>query len=212
LLLDFGSVYEDALAFVPTSFSTDTGDTVYAGQRTTGLGRLDSERDPITQSWNAAVNDEGILADRITDGILNSTTGQVIDTLPLCDATVRGQLQTYLFGDLRSRCGRHNGAIDTEDQDGDAKLDSVVGVKTREDFVRFVFPIGDERYYVRDGVMFPDPAGGASGWRLYRIPFRTDTLLQGQPNLRQIQSLRLTVVVPPTVPAGAPDPQIYFAL
>src|SRR2546428_3582052 len=59
--------------------------------------------------------------------------------------------------------------------------------------------------------MTPDPAGGQAGWRLYRIPFRTDTLLQGQPNLRQIQALRLTVIAPPTLGGGA-DPQVVFAL
>src|SRR5256712_13591118 len=83
----------------------------------------------------------------------------------------RGALPAYAFGDLRSRCGRHNGAVDTEDQDGDFLLDSLAGVKTREDFVRFVFPIGDDRSFVRDGGMvavrdsFRNP-DGASGWRL----------------------------------------------
>lgn len=216
LLLDFGSVYEDALAFVPDSFTTDaSGDTTYYGRRAVGRGRLDSERDPLTHSWNAVLNDEGILSDRVTDGIENATTGQIIDTLPLCDASVNGTLALRFFGDPRSRCGRHNGAIDTEDQDGDFQLDSVVGVKREEDFVRFVFPIGDDKYYVRDGGMVPvSPAqgGGAAGWRLYRIPFRTDTMMIGEPNLRQIQSLRITIVAPETAPPGAPEPQVFFGL
>src|SRR5207247_4331 len=53
---------------------------------------------------------------------------------------------------------------------------------------------------------------GASGWRLYRIPFRTDTIMQGTPSLRQVQSLRLTVVAPHTAPPGQPDPQLFFGL
>ncbi|HEX9279266.1 MAG TPA: cell surface protein SprA [Gemmatimonadales bacterium] len=210
VLLDFGAVFEDALAFEPDSFTVVNGDTTYYGQRPVGAGRLDSERDPVTRSWNAAIDDQGVLGDRVTNGIKNATTGQVIDTLPLCSATRNGQLQAYLLGDLRSRCGRRNGAVDTEDLDGDFLLDSVAGVRTSESFVRFVFPIGDDRYFVRDGGMIADPAGGLAGWRLYRIPFRTDTLLQGQPNLRQIQALRITVIAPPTASGGA-DPQVVFA-
>ncbi|OLB55890.1 MAG: cell surface protein SprA [Gemmatimonadetes bacterium 13_2_20CM_2_69_23] len=217
LVLDFGSVFEDALAWVPDAFRAGpAGDTTYYGRRYVGLGRLDTERDPITHSWNAVINDEGILADRVTDGIVDSTTGAVRDTLPLCSATQHGLLQTFFFGDLRSRCGRHNGFVDTEDLDGDFRLDSVAGVRTVEGFVRFVFPIGDERFYVRDGAMLPAFTNGlpdgTSGWRLYRIPFRTDTIQVGRADLRQIQSLRVTVVAPHTAGPNQPDPQVYFGL
>ncbi|MFN2569997.1 MAG: cell surface protein SprA [Gemmatimonadales bacterium] len=214
VLFDFGSVFEDALAFVPRSFTVSpSGDTTYFGIRRAGEGRLDSERDPRTQTWSATINDEGILSDRVVDGIYDSTRAALIDTLPLCSATEDGQLVPFGFGDVRSRCGRHNGAVDTEDQDGDFALDSISGVKTTENFVRYVFPIGDERYYVRDGGMLPDAAsGGTAGWRLYRIPFRSDTLNIGAPNLRQVQTLRITVVAPVTTPPGTPAPQVYFAL
>jgi len=213
ILFDFGSVFEDALAFVPDSFTVDaSGDTTYYGIRRAGEGRLDTERDPRTRTWSATLNDEGILSDRVVDGIKNATSGVVVDTLPLCSATEHGQLVPYGVGDLRSRCGRHNGFVDTEDQDGDFALDSLTGVKTSESFVRYVFPIGDDRTYVRDGKMTPDPAGGSAGWRLYRIPFRTDTLRIGEPNLRQVQALRITIVTPATVAPGQPEPQVYFAL
>jgi len=215
VMFDFGSVFEDALAFVPDSFTVNGGDTTYFGVRVAGAGRLDSERDPVTHAWNAATDDEGILTDRVVDGIRNATTGELIETLPLCSATVNGQLLSRAFGDPLSRCGRHNGAVDTEDQDGDAKLDVSVGVRNQEDFFRFVFQVGDDRYFVRDGGMIAAPAGqggGASGWRLYRIPFRTDTLQVGAPNLRQVQALRLTVLAPETAAQGEPDPQVYFAL
>src|SRR5207249_5904837 len=65
------------------------------------------------------------------------------DALPICSATDNGQLVPYALGDIRSRCGRHNNAVDTEDQDGDFVLDSVAGVRTSESFVRYAFPIGD---------------------------------------------------------------------
>jgi motility/secretion related protein SprA len=212
VMFDFGSVFEDALAIVPRSFTVSpAGDTTYYEIRETGAGRLDSERDPRTQTWSATINDEGILSDRVVDGIYDSTKAAVIDTLPLCSLTDKGEIIPFVFGDVRSRCGRHNGVADTEDQDGDFALDSVSGVKTSESFVRFAFPIGDERYYVRDGGMLPDPAGGSAGWRLYRIPFRIDTLQIGTPNLRQVQALRITVVTPATGIPG-PAPQVYFAL
>ena len=217
LLLDFGSVFEDALAFVPETLHVTQGDTTYSGHRAVGEGRLDTEAEPITHSWNAAIDDEGILSDRVVDGIWGAEQGRQIDTLPLCSATVGGGLSRYSFGDLRSRCGRHNGAIDTEDLDGDFQLDSAAGVRTAESFVRYVFPIGDDRVYVRDGGMtaVSDSLGnpdGAAGWRLYRIPFRADTLVQGTPSLRQVQSLRITVVAPRTAPPGQPDPQVFFGL
>jgi hypothetical protein len=213
VLFDFGSLFEDALAFEPAAFKVDAaGDTTYVGVRRAGEGRLDTERDPRTNTWSATINDEGILSDRVVDGIVDSTQGSVRDTLPLCSATEHGQLVPYAFGDIRSRCGRHNGAVDTEDQDGDFALDSVTGVKTSENFVRYVFRVGDERYFVRNGKLIPDPAGGEAGWRLYRIPFRTDSLQIGTPNLRQVQAVRLTIVAPATVAPGQPDPQVYFAL
>src|SRR5256886_15184720 len=85
------------------------------------------------------------------------------------------------------------------------------------DALPILFPIGDDGFFVRDGAMVPavDAQGrpdGAAGWRLYRIPFRTDTITQGALSLRQIQSVRLTIVAPQTAPPGAPSPQVFFGL
>jgi hypothetical protein len=221
LLVDLGSTFEDAVAWVPRYFAVSPqGDTTWYGQRFVGLGRLDTERDPRTLAWNAQVDDEGILSDRVIaadSGIDDSTAGAArvhYDTVALCSATEAGHITPFSFGDLRSRCGRHNGFLDTEDQDGDNQLDSATGVKANENFVRFVFPVGDDRYYVRDGGMVPvkDSAGnpdGAAGWRLYRIPFHQDTIQVGSPNLRQVQTIRLTIVAPE---GAEPDPQIFFGL
>ena len=218
LLLDFGSVFEDAAAFVPETLTVSPqGDTTYAGRREAGRGGLNTESEALTRSWSAAVNDVGILSDRVVDGIWDAGKGSGVDTLPLCSAATNGALTSYAFGDLRSRCGRNNDAIDSEDLDGDFQLDSAAGVRTAESFVRYVFPIGDDALYVRDGGMVPvlDSLGnldGSAGWRLYRIPFRTDTLLQGTPSPRQVQALRITVVAPQTAPPGQPDPQVFFGL
>src|SRR5437879_45436 len=171
VLLDFGSVFEDALAFVPTSFSVrPTGDTTYSGIRETGLGRLDSERDPRTQTWSATINDEGILSDRVVDGIYDSTRAALIDTLPLCSLTEDGQLIPFVFGDVRSRCGRHNGVVDTEDQDGDFALDSVSGVKTSENFVRYVFPMATTSITCATAACYPIPTAGRRGGACTAFP------------------------------------------
>src|SRR5207247_1253558 len=98
-----------------------------------------------------------------------------------------------------------NNAVYTEDQDGDFVLDSTAGVRTAESFVRYVFAIGDTRYFVRDG-----GTKAGAGWRLYRIPFRTDSLQVGAPSLRQVQSLRITVVA--AAPAGGSEQALPFAL
>src|SRR6266702_3275058 len=84
LLLDFGSVFEDAFAFVPETVTVaPPGDTTYSGYRRAGVGRLDTEAESLTHSWSAAIDDEGILSDRVTDGIWDATRGALVDTLPL---------------------------------------------------------------------------------------------------------------------------------
>lgn len=208
LLLDFGSVFEDGIALVPDAYRVEAGgDTTYSGVRLAGRGRLDTERDPVTRAWNAELHDTGILSDRIVDGITNLDTGGQQDTLALCSASSGGALRQFAFGDLRSRCGRRNSAVDTEDLDGDFLLDSLAGARLREDFVRYVLPIGGDQYYVRDGGMV-----SGAGWRLYRIPFRSDTIMVGQPNPRQVQALRMTLVAPQLVAPGTPDPQLFLGL
>ena len=210
LALDFGRLYEDAVDLQPLRFqATGQGDTVFSGRRRAGEGRLDTERDTLTGSSNAARNDNGILGD-VADSILNTTTGQMEHQLPLCQSELGRGLVVYSWGDLREHCTRRNGQADSEDLNGDGHLDTLV-TAVPESFVRYVFPIGDDRYFVREG----GSAAGADStsvgrWRLYRLPFRSDTLQVGLPNIRLVQALRLTLVVPPAV--GDPERSVYFAL
>jgi hypothetical protein len=211
LLFDFGKVYEDAVDFVPTSFQvTAQGDTIYSGRRRIGEGRLDTERDTLTNAWNAINNDNGILG-AVADSIFDENTGQYVHDMPLCTSDLATRLTAYPWGDPQARCTRHNGTPDTEDLDGDGHLDSLVAAPS-ESYFRYVFPLGDSTYFVRGGG--PVDASGnvdsSSGrWRLYRIPFRADTFQVGSPDIRQVRSLRLTVVVPER--AGA-EPPIRFGL
>ena len=205
LAFDFGRVFEDAVDFVPTSFATvPGGDTVFTGRRRIREGRLDTERDTLAGSWNALINDTGILGD-LADSIFNATTGTWVHDMPLCESKLGRGLSVGPWGDQRTRCTRHNGNPDTEDLDNDGHLDSTVAAVT-ENYFRYVFRLGDTTYFVRNG----GPRNTSDGqWRLYRIPFRSDTTQVGLPDIRQIRSVRLTVITPDQ-PGG--EQPMYFAL
>ena len=194
LVFDFGTIFEDAVAFGPDALSVSGSDTVFTGFQFIGQGRLDTERDTLTNVFNASVNDVGIHGDLLPT-VINSTTGETIADLPLCELGLTGGLPVFPLGDLGARCTRRNGIPDTEDLDGDTRLDVTVG-RGSEDVLRYVFPVGDDRFFVRTGGSIIDGRGRRLTWRLYRIPFREDTLQIGTPNIRQIESLRLTIVAP----------------
>lgn len=207
LVLDFGTVFEDAVDFAPTEFRSAGSDTTFTGARAVGVGRLDTEKDTLTNVFNALVDDVGIRGD-LVDTIVNAVTGAVVTDLPLCDLGGATRLTVFPRGDLRAGCTRRNGRLDTEDLDGDNRLDVTAGT-VQEDLLRFVFRMGDPRYYVRDGVTRLDERGRPETWRLYRIPFRSDTLQIGRPNPRQVRALRLTVVAPDQ---GGAEEDLFFVL
>ena len=184
LALDFGTVYEDAVDFQPTQFEvTAQGDTVYSGRQRSREGRLQTERDTITGAWNATINDTGVFGD-VADSIYNATTGVMEHGVPLCESALGHGLVAYTWGDLREHCTRHNGQADGDDLNGDGHLDTLV-TAFPESYFRYVFPIGDDRYFVRDGGAVVGSDSSVVGrWRLYRIPFHSDTLQVGAPNIR----------------------------
>jgi hypothetical protein len=194
LVLDFGTVLEDAVDFLPTEFTVAGSDTTFAGRRRAGEGRLDTERDTLTNTFNAALDDTGILGD-VADSIRDAAADTVVRDLPLCESELGRQLVVYGWGSLRVHCTRRNGTVDSEDLDNDGHLDTLVAATT-EAVVRYVFPIGDDRFFVRDGGRLEAADTVAFQWRLYRIPFRSDTVQIGTPNLRLVRSLRMTVVAP----------------
>lgn len=199
LLLDLGSVDEDALAVAPESLLVAGTDSLFTGRQYVGEGRLDTERRP-NGIFNAAVDDIGILGDRPT---LATADGATLDRFELCQLTLGTSVPVFPWGDLSSRCSAGNGSLDTEDLDGDNALNARGG---NDNVFRYVVDLQDGRYFVRDGVV--DPATGA-GWRLYRVPIRTPDATLGTPNLRLIQQLRMTLVAPDQ---GAADLVARFAL
>lgn len=194
LVIDFGTVLEDAVAFAPTEFRVQDADTTFTGLQFVGAGELDSERDLTTNAFNAVVDDLGIHGD-LVPSIVNATTGETVTDLPLCEQGFTASLPVFPLGSLRARCTRRNGVMDTEDLNGDNRLDVNLGT-AGEDLVRYVVPVGDPDIVVRTGLTVTDVDDRTWTWRLYRVPFRRDTLEIGTPNLRQVRSLRVTMVTP----------------
>jgi hypothetical protein len=189
LALDFGDVLEDATDFSPdTVLEVAPGDSTFTGRHRIGLATLDTERRD-NGVWNAALDDVGILGDVVQGAV--DASGQPVDPFPACEQVVGAVTVIYAWGDTRAGCTRRNGALDTEDLDGDNRLDITVG-RSEENFVRFVLPLGDDRFVVRDG---------GEGWKLYRVPTRSDTTVTiGTPTPQRIRSVRLSLV------AGEPAP------
>jgi hypothetical protein len=201
-VLDFGTVYEDAVDFQPTEFTVSGADTTYTGRRRSGEGRLDTERDTLTATFNAALDDNGILGD-VADSILNADVDTVAREMPLCTSLLGQGLTVYDWGSTQPHCTRRNGLTDSEDLDNDQHLDTLV-MSRQEDHLRFVWRIIDDRYFVRTGGVIP----GMGTWKLYRVPFRLAAEQVGAPDVRRIRALRLAV----TAPSAVAESTVYFAV
>ncbi|MBI1723365.1 MAG: cell surface protein SprA [Gemmatimonadetes bacterium] len=201
IALDFGTVFEDAVDFLPTEFQVSGRDTVYTGRRRAGEGRLDTERNTLTNAFNAALDDNGILGD-VADTIRNEASELVRD-LPICRSLQGRSLVVYDWGNLAVHCTRRNGTVDTEDLDNDQNLDTLIR-KQEENYFRYVFRLRDSPYFVRPGGAV---AGGT--WKLYRIPFRAATDTVGDPKIGRIQALRMTMIVPESQEA---EQRVFLAL
>ncbi len=204
LVLDFGTVSEDALALAPDSIAAAGADTVFTGRQYVGEGRLDTERSSF-DIFDAQVDDIGILGDR-PDLLVDASTGEPIEELALCERVLGTAVPVFPWGDLSGRCSRGNGSLDTEDLNGDNVLNAA---GANESVFRYVVSLSPgDKYFVRNGRLAAD--GTPSGWQLYRIPIRTPDVTIGTPNLRLIQHLRVTAVA--AADAGQPDIVARFAL
>ncbi len=192
LVIDLGTVNEDAVGIAPTALVTTGSDTVFTGRQLVGQGKLDTERgaDGI---FNASTDDIGILGDRPDTIAVN---GEQVEQLPLCQRLLTAQVLVFPWGDLSSRCSNGNGVLDTEDLNGDNLLNAT---GAGESVMRYVVPIGDSTYIVPGrGLQIMDAGGRPAGFVLYRIPLRSDAAISlGAPNLRLVQHLRVTFVAPP---------------
>jgi hypothetical protein len=199
LVLDLGTVSEDAVAAAPESLTVAGTDSVFTGRQFIGLGRLDTEREP-TGIYNAAEDDNGILGDRPDQLIVN---GAPLLQPALCKQQLSSTVNLLPWGDLGERCGNGNGVLDAEDLDGDNQLDAT---GSAENTFRWVVDLRGTTspYFVRDGVQ-----SSQTGWRLYRIPLRSPEFQLGAPNIRLVKHLRITVVGQPD--NNGPDLRARFA-
>ncbi|MDZ4258005.1 MAG: hypothetical protein U0994_05110 [Gemmatimonadales bacterium] len=205
LMIDLGTVSEDALVMAPERFTVNGLDTVFTGRQFLGVGQLDTERSP-NGTFNATTDDIGILADRPTMELPDGSFGEVI----LCRQVLSNAVAIFPWGDLGARCGAGNGVLDTEDLDGDLLLNSR---GPNEDAFRYIVDLTDPRFRVRTGVIGardPQDSTRFAGWTLYRVPLREPDLLIGQPNIRLAKHLRFTMLTPPD--NGEADPVVRFAL
>ncbi|HEU4681863.1 MAG TPA: hypothetical protein VFS51_08965, partial [Gemmatimonadales bacterium] len=205
LVLDLGTVDEDAIGIAPDTITLSGTDTAFAGRQLVGVGTLDTERSRI-DVFNAEVDDIGILGDR-PEQLVDAVSGEALFDVPLCERILGNRVQVFPWGDLSSRCSRGNGTLDSEDLNGDNVLNAS---GSSENVFRYIVSLrpGD-KYYVRDGRSVSND-GQVSKWELYRIPIRTPDRTVGTPNLRLIQHLRMTVIAAQDV--GLPDVVARFGL
>lgn len=204
LVIDLGSVSEDALSLAPTALAVTGTDSSYTGRQYVGSGIINSERSE-TGTFNATTDDIGILGDR---PVLAVPSGD-FQVVPLCRRQLSNMVEIFPWGDLGARCTRGNGVLDTEDLNGDLLLDAR---GPGDDVFRYVVDLNDPKYLVRTGVQAADPTDSTriAGWTLYRVPLRDVDRTIGQPNIRLIKQMRVTLATPPD--NGEPDPVIRFAL
>jgi hypothetical protein len=205
LVVDLGTVSEDALALAPDTFAVNGADTSYSGRQYVGQGLLDTERSDIG-IFNAAVDDIGILGDRPAS-LFQAGVGPVPDPPPLCQQVLGSSVPVFPWGDLSSRCTNGNGALDTEDLNGDGVLDAS---GPNENVFRYIVDFAADSFFVRNGATSTDAQGRTATWKLYRIPIRRPSVTLNTPSLRLVQHLRLTLVTPPD--NGQPDVIARIAL
>ncbi|HEX6104935.1 MAG TPA: hypothetical protein VFZ26_05085 [Gemmatimonadales bacterium] len=200
LVLDLGTVSEDALAIAPDTLVAAGADTLFTGRQYVGVGRLDTERG-ASGIFNAEVDDVGILGD-FPDEMFEAGEGP-IGAFPLCSRVLGSVVPVFPWGDLSGRCTRGNGVLDTEDLDGDLLLNQGAPL-VNENVFRYVVDLAADKYFVREGVRTaPDAQGRTAVWKLYRVPIRTPDAVINTPTLRLVQHLRLTFATAPD--NGQPD-------
>lgn len=203
LVIDLGTVNEDAVALAPDTMTVSGADTLFTGRQSVGTGELDTERSDVG-IFNAEVDDVGILGDLPP---IFQIPGGPIGELPLCARTLGSVVDLFRWGDLSARCTRGNGVLDSEDLDGDQLLNAA---GSGEDVFRYVVDLARGDFYVRDGVTTRDSQGRTATWRLYRVPLREPTRVINTPTLRLVKHMRITYATPPD--AGQPDVIARLAL
>ncbi len=215
VVIDFGDVSENSIAFAPDTLTTRVRvvsdgaggtrqvlDSTFTGRRLVGFDRLDSERDTITRSFDAARNDTGIPGD-VADTLVRVSASGEPDTLlnaPLC---TRGRESVLDLGDPRVDCTVGNRRLNEEDLDLDGFLNLSSTSATGERLLRYVVDLSDPTTYAHVGQCYRSvvdttgtlrPTRGSACWVQVRVPFNSPTARINDPLVRRIKSVRITVV------------------
>ncbi|MES2177618.1 MAG: cell surface protein SprA [Gemmatimonadota bacterium] len=200
LIFDLGDISENRIAFAPESLTVRSGavaDSLFRGKRFQGLDTLDTERDPISRAFNAAVNDRGLPGDVVDTLVVDNGSG-VIRTFktPMCTGISRELLR---LGDSRANCTIGNNRLDEEDIDLDGVLNLPTIARDGEKLTRFIVDLGDKTRWVRFGGSFRQQIDSAGAirtlqWVMVRVPFRTADDTLNAVLLRKVRALRVTMV------------------
>ncbi|HEX4934650.1 MAG TPA: cell surface protein SprA, partial [Gemmatimonadaceae bacterium] len=201
LVLDFGDVSENSVAFAPETLSVQGGDSTWRGRKLQGYNRLGSERDPFSRAFNADVNDRGLPGDVVDSVIVfGGTPPFTAYDVPVCSL---GRGFSRALGDAQDDCTVRNGRLDEEDIDQDNALNFTARERELERVRRFIVDLSNPRSYARIGrcgVTVGDvngavPAAARLCWVQVRLPFNApDDSTGGGPLIRRVRALRLTVV------------------
>jgi cell surface protein SprA len=201
LVIDIGDVSENSVTFSPDTLILDRSGATpsvagYRGKQFQGVDVLDSERDPFTRAFDAAVNDLGLPGDRAaTIRVRDASSGITIDSsdVPVC----RADRTARRLGDSRVNCTVQNDRLDEEDID----LDNVLNFpRTGERVLRFPVDLSDPDNYSRVGgcIRSTDPrnrSGVPLCWVKVRVPISApEANTIEKPLLRRMKTLRLTIV------------------
>ena len=208
LVFDFGDVSENSVTFGPDTLfirKNPSGgvDTTYRGKRIQGLDRLDSERDPFSRAFNAAINDNGLAGD-IVDSLIvvSDVSGTLTESLVRFGRTCKGGYGLrQVLGDTRPNCTVNNNKLDDEDIDADNVLNLTSAERDQERWQRYIVNLADTARFTRTGKCGPPPqfvgqpaTGGQVCWVLFRIPFKPADDSLGRPLLRRAHALRITMI------------------
>ncbi|HEX2723176.1 MAG TPA: cell surface protein SprA, partial [Gemmatimonadaceae bacterium] len=211
LMLDFGDVSENSVAFAPDTVTVrrvpgeaSALDTTYTGRQLQGFDRLDSERDFFSRAFNVGVNDNGLAGD--VAGAINFVNDTLPGIPPLVTQignfpTCRGGYSLIrILGDSRTDCTVANNRLDEEDIDGDNVLNLTGKERNSEQLRRYIVNLADSGTYTRIGRCAPSgrivvgPPQEEVCWVLIRVPFRNADDSLGAPLLRRMRALRITMI------------------
>ncbi|HEY4129598.1 MAG TPA: cell surface protein SprA, partial [Gemmatimonadaceae bacterium] len=204
LILDFGDVSENSVAFAPETLtvrrnSNGVVDTLFSGRRLQGFDSLNTERDKFSHAFNTDVNDTGLPGDLVDTLVVNDGLSiRKVFNQPVCRATP-GSID--VVGDPHTNCTVGNNRLDEEDIDQDNALNFPNALRDRERVLRYVVDLSDAGRYKRVGSNFTDtlivqgqPQVRTRQWVLISIPFKTPTDSLNDVNRRKIRALRVTLV------------------